>query len=125
MFLAVQRCAEYTCGSGAMTFSGTIPYAVHLAVTIFKIVVPILLVIFGMVDLGKAVVASKEDEIKKGQQILIKRAITALVIFFVVQIVQILVTFVSDNDESIVGCFKCFINASCGDPTDVSACKTN
>ena len=34
-----------------------------------QIAIPVLLIIFGMLDLGKAVVASKEDEIKKGQQI--------------------------------------------------------
>ena len=32
---------------------------------VFKIVIPILLIVFGMLDLGKAVVASKDDEIKK------------------------------------------------------------
>jgi len=32
---------------------------------VFKIVIPILVIIFGMIDLGKAVVASKDDEIKK------------------------------------------------------------
>ena len=43
------------------------------AVLLLKIVIPILLIIFGMLDLGKAVVASKEDEIKKGQQMFVKR----------------------------------------------------
>ena len=32
---------------------------------IFKIVIPVILIILGMIDLGKAVVASKDDEIKK------------------------------------------------------------
>ena len=118
MLLAVQRCAEYTCGNIGFNFSGTIPYTVHLIITIFKIVIPVLLVIFGMIDLGKAVVASKEDEIKKSQQILIKRVIMALIVFFVVQIVQVLVSFVSEDNQSITGCFKCFINASCGDPKE-------
>ena len=35
----------------------------------FKIVIPILLIIFGMLDLGKAVIASKDDEIKKQQNL--------------------------------------------------------
>lgn len=30
--------------------------------------IPILLIIFGMIDLGKAVIASKEDEIKKSNE---------------------------------------------------------
>ena len=32
---------------------------------VFKIVIPLLIIIFGMIDLGKAVVASKDDEVKK------------------------------------------------------------
>ena len=36
---------------------------------------------FGMLDLGKAVMAQKEDEIKKSQQTLLKRIIAAAVVF--------------------------------------------
>lgn len=51
--------------------------------------IPIILIILGMLDLGKAVVASKEDEIKNAQKMLIKRAIYAVAIFFIVLIVQL------------------------------------
>lgn len=50
---------------------------------IFKIVVPILLIVFGMIDLGKAVIASKEDAIQKATTTLIKRLIAGVVIFFI------------------------------------------
>ena len=73
-----------------------------------------------MLDLGKAVVAAKEDEIKKGQQTFIKRAIAAVIVFFVIQIVQIIVRFVSGNDQNIAGCFNCFINGQSG----TSACES-
>lgn len=108
---------NYTCGSGAIEFPGTFPYIVHLIITIIKIAVPILLVIFGMLDLGKAVVAAKEEEIKKGQQTLIKRIIAGVIVFFVVTIVQILINFLSKTNENdgatITNCFKCFVNADC------------
>lgn len=111
MILAkVLTSGEYTCGSTNLIFSGTFPYIVSTIVLLIKIAVPILLIIFGMLDLGKAVVASKEDEIKKGQQLFIKRAITAVIVFFVIQIVQIVVRFVSGNDASVANCFNCFIN---------------
>lgn len=103
---------EYTCGTTNFVFSGTFPYLVSTAILLIKIAVPILLIVFGMLDLGKAVVASKEDEIKKGQQMFIKRAIAAVIVFFVIQIVQIVVRFVSGNDESISNCFNCFINGA-------------
>lgn len=114
MFLVdVKMGLEYTCGNiGDLSFSGTFPYLVSYAVLIIKIAIPIILIIFGMLDLGKAVVASKEDEIKKGQQTFIKRLIAAVLVFFVIQIVQIVVKFVSSNDTSISNCFNCFINGS-------------
>ncbi len=56
-------------------------------IPIIQIGIPIILIILGMFDLGKAVIASKEDEIKSAQKLLIKRAIYAVAIFFVVLII--------------------------------------
>lgn len=112
LFLKLGMTGTYTCGNIGIDFSGTFPYLVSTAITIIKIAVPILLIIFGMLDLGKAVIASKEDEIKKGQQTFIKRAITALIVFFVIQIVQLLIGFVSNKDSDIINCFNCFVNGS-------------
>ena len=111
MFLAkVLMNSEYTCGGTNLIFSGTFPYIVSTAITVIKIAVPVLLVVFGMIDLAKAVIAQKEDEIKKGQQTFIKRAIAAVIVFFVIQVVQIVVRFVSGNEQTIASCFNCFIN---------------
>lgn len=88
-----------------------IPNIIHTVIVGIKIAVPILLVIFGMLDLGKAVTAQKEDEIKKGQHILIKRLITGALIFLVISIVQILVSFVA-GDEGIMTCASCFLNGA-------------
>lgn len=110
----------YKCGSLDLEFSGTIPYVISTIVTIIKIVVPVLLIIFGMIDFLKSVTASKEDEIKKGQQTFIKRLIAAIIVFFVIQIVQLVVKFASGNDESIVKCFDCFVN---GNSSEVNSCK--
>lgn len=110
MFLGIDPDGLYRCGSLAFDISGTFPYLVHTIITIIKIAVPILLIIFGMLDLGKAVVASKEDEIKKGQQLLIKRAISAVIVFFVIQIVQLLLGFVANKESDVTRCFNCFVN---------------
>ena len=58
-------------------------------VGLFQFGIPILLIIFGMIDLGKAVIASKEDEMKKAQGTLIKRVIYAVAVFLVVTIVSV------------------------------------
>ena len=58
--------------------------------------VPILLIIFGMIDLGKAVMAGKEDEMKKAQGTLIKRFIYAVAVFLVVTLVSFVMGIVAD-----------------------------
>ena len=49
--------------------------------SVFKIVIPLLVIIFGMIDLGKAVVGSKDDEIKKAAKQLGMRIIAGIVGF--------------------------------------------
>ena len=71
-------------------------------IPLIQIGIPILLILFGMIDLGKAVVASKEDEIKNAQKMLIKRAIYAVAIFFVVLIVQLVFGLLSTTDDSTI-----------------------
>ena len=51
--------------------------------------VTILLIIMGSLDLMKAVMAGKEDEIKKAQGTFVKRAIAAVIVFFIPLIVSI------------------------------------
>ena len=58
--------------------------------------IPILLIIFGMIDLGKAVIASKEDEVKKATKAFGKRFLYAVLVFLVVWIVTIVLTTVSN-----------------------------
>ena len=111
MFSDIDTEVAYTCGSLNFSFSGMIPYVVSTIVLIIKIVVPVLLVIFGSIDFLKAVIAQKEDEIKKGQQTFIKRLIAAVIVFFVVQVVQLIINFASIDNDSIVNCFDCFVNA--------------
>lgn len=93
-------------------------YTVHTIITIIKILVPILLVVFGSIDLVKGMVAQKEDEIKKGQHMLVKRLITGALVFFVISIVQLVISFVSNSNDSkeMWDCVDCFINNS-------SSCK--
>lgn len=90
-----------------------IPTVVNAIINAIKIAVPVLLVIFGMIDLMKGITAQKEDEIKKGQQLFIKRLIAGALVFFIFVIVQFLVSFVAGSNTNIMDCANCFINKVC------------
>lgn len=71
---------------------------------IFQWGIPIILIVLGTIDLGKAVIASKEEEIKKAQQMLIKRLIYAVAVFFVVTIVSLVFSlFDKTKDANFTG----------------------
>ena len=86
---------------------------IHTVIVILKFGVPLLLIIFGMLDFAKGVIASKEDEIKKGQQVFIKRLISAIILFFVVTIVQLAIGLADDSsDDGIWDCAQLIMNGN-------------
>lgn len=56
---------------------------------VLQIGVPIVLIVVGMLDFGKGVMASKEDEIKKGQKAFIRRLMAAVSFFLITTIVTL------------------------------------
>ena len=91
-----------------------IPNIVSTIINVIKVVVPVLLVIMGMLDLMKGITAGKEDEMKKGQQLFVKRLISGALVFFVFIIVQLIISFVADSEKTnIMTCAECFINGDC------------
>jgi len=107
---------DVTCTLGAgetIVMDAMIPRLITMAINLIKIVVPILLIIFGMLDLSKAVIAQKEDEIKKGQKTFVSRLIAAAVVFFVVIVVQLVFNLVAnDENQNLWNCVDCMINYS-------------
>ena len=85
------------CGASALL--PLIRLVKHGVIPLIQIGIPIILIILGMLDLGKAVVASKEDEIKAAQKLLIKRVVYAIAIFFVVLIVQVVFGLISTSGD--------------------------
>lgn len=82
---------------------------------VFKIVIPILVIIFGMIDLGKAVVASKDDEIKKATKSLMMRCIAGVVIFFIPTIVGFAFSLADgfNEDGDFTVCQTCITKGAC------------
>lgn len=69
---------------------------------IIQIGIPIILIVMGTIDLGKAVLSSDDKEIKGATSKLIKRAIAAIAVFFVATIVSLLMgLFASTDDDDI------------------------
>ena len=101
---------------GGALIDEKIPNTVGTIVNIIKVVVPILLVVFGSIDLIKGIIAQKDDEIKKGQQIFIKRLIAGALVFFVFVVVQLVISLAAGNEterSNIMTCAKCFLNKDC------------
>ena len=86
--------------------SGLVPFIKlirHGLIPAIQIGIPIILIVLGMFDLGKAVVASKEDEIKNAQKLLIKRFVYAIAIFFVFFVVQTIFQVVGSSGAGATG----------------------
>ena len=98
----------------------TIFNLVAMIIRIIKIAVPILLIIWGMVDFAKSIVAKKEDDIKNYRKAFISRLISAILVFLVITIVQLAVNLVSGVEKQshvegqttgdVWACSKKFIN---------------
>lgn len=99
-----------------------LPNISSLAITLIKVAVPIGLIIYGMVDLGKAVMASDEKKIKEAQGVFIKRIVAAVLVFFIVAIVQLVFGVLADaskgddatniDGEGINECINLFLNGA-------------
>ena len=84
---------------------------IHNIILVIKIAVPIVLVILGMLDLGKGVVAGKEDEIKKGQSTFVKRLVAGAIVFFMISITQLVISIIDkDSDGDIWTCANAIMN---------------
>ena len=88
LFNTLNFCAGLIGSNGIPTAIGR---TIHLIIVAIQIVVPILLIIWGMIDFAKAIIGQDEDKIKQGQRTFLKRLIAAVVVFLVVTIVQLVI----------------------------------
>lgn len=104
---------KITCGK--VEFAASIADIFYYILLIIQIAVPITIVLFGMMDLVKALVSGKEDDAKKSQGVFFKRLVIGASIFLVIFVVKIAMQFVSP-DQSVMNCINCFVNGSktCG-----------
>lgn len=91
---------------------------------ILKILIPIILIVFGSIDFGKAMLANKDDEIKKSAKTLVMRAIAGIIIFFIPTLLNFVVELIGGDDiydqksGTFARCTHCML-----EPTDGSCRK--
>lgn len=90
---------------------------VGIAITIIKILIPLLLIIFGTIDFGKAVVSDDAKAIKSSSSLLVKRVIAGIIIFFIPTILKFVFGLVYDSTEAtdFENCTKCMMDTSACD----------
>ena len=95
---------------GNVQVPGELVGVLRMIYNVIKIAVPLILILMGMIDLGKAVISQKEDDIKKQQGIFVKRLIAAALVFFVFAIVQLLVNIIGGS--ATTSCADCILNGN-------------
>lgn len=115
-FCNVDNLLYVSCG-GADDIPLYIPGWISLLVNLLKIVTPIILIFVSVISLLKALSSSKEDEMKKAQSSLISKIIAAVMVFFVITIVQFVISKVAEDDEyqGFTDCLNCFLNNECSE----------
>lgn len=94
-----------------VTNNGKIVDIIRFVYNAVKIGVPIILVVVGMFDMGKAITQQKEDEIKKAQTLLVKKAVAALIVFLMFAFVQLIVNIAGGKEaKTTIGCIDKILN---------------
>lgn len=74
---------------------------------ILLVAIPVVIVIFGLMDFLKAVMGKKEDEMKQSTNAFIKRVITGVIAFFVLALVKFGLNLLqTNNTSSAISCIN-------------------
>ncbi len=101
----------FSCG-GLSGIPTPVANLVSIIINGIKIFVPVVLIVLGMIDMFKAMTKQKDDEMKKAQTLFLKRIIAALLVFFVVTIVQFAFSLLANTlgDSEFLDCINYFVN---------------
>lgn len=86
-------------------------------IIIAKWLVPLIIIVLGMIDFGKAVIASDEKAINKSASSLIRRIIAGLAVFFAPTIILAFLNLIQitggiEETSRFNACTKCILNAT-------------
>ncbi len=91
-----------------------------------KIAVPVLIILFGLIDLYKAVTASKDDAIKKAVRSIALRVVAGVFVFLLPGLVQFALNLVqewSDYQVNWCCCTECLLNGDCN--VNIDSCSNS
>lgn len=89
-------------------------YFILLIIDVIKIIIPIALIVYGLIDFSKSVITSDEKIQKKSGKLFFKRFLYAILVFTVPWIVEVLMVTLGDlTDKDNMGNFTdCLENAN-------------
>lgn len=88
---------------------------VYIFLYLAKIIVPLIIIIVGMKDLGSVVINGKDDELKKNWSQLVRRIIAGLIIFFIPSIINYVFTLTSKYQETANAFTSCSVCLTSGE----------
>lgn len=109
-FLILDSYQKIVCGDTyAPMIAAQITRTVYM---ILQIATPLIIILLGMIDLGKAVMAHKEDDIKKSQQTFVKRLLVGASVFLVFVLAKFIVGLVApaNDNAGMWNCVDCFVS---------------
>lgn len=109
-FLILDSYQKIVCGDTyAPMIAAQITKTVYM---ILQIATPLIIILLGMIDLGKAVMAHKEDDIKKSQQTFVKRLLVGASVFLVFVLAKFVIGLVApaNDNTDMWNCVDCFVS---------------
>lgn len=87
-----------------------------IIIEIIKIIIPLLIIVFGMIDFGKVVVSNDDKEINKSTSRIVKRIVAGVLIYFIPTIILALFDYLQLSeiyrDENFYKCTTCLLDTS-------------
>lgn len=95
-------------------------YIIKTVYNIVKILVPVGIILFGMLELIKAIMSKDDTAIKKTQSALINKVIAGVIIFFIFIVVDLSLSLLEKNNVDVGDWLSCWqnpgtIDSSCTD----------
>lgn len=106
-----EKVTEINCGADIIPIPIETAKIMHNAYILLKLGAPLILVIMGVLDFGRAVIGSSDDEIKKKEKRFIKRIISAVLVFLSLSIVEFVFSLLSNAGfADVTVCIDAILN---------------